>query len=69
MSELQQTIVNNLSNLIRLKMIALSSEQKYPGTDPDEMDDKIKLLQDQIKFLLTTRANFETIMTDVILTK
>ena len=65
MQAIQQDIVNNISVLIQNKMIQLSSEQKYP--DPYEMDNKIKLLDNQIQFLIDTRTSFEVVMTDVIL--
>ena len=67
MKAIQQDIVSNISVLIQNKMAQLSSEQKYPGADPDAMDDKIKILNNQIQYLIDIRTSFEVMMTDVIL--
>ena len=59
----------DLSTLILDKLNELSSEQHYPGGDPDMMDDKIKVCKFQIKELRLMRQHFEDIMTGAILTE
>ena len=64
-NELYFNIVNNLSELVKIKMEQFNSESTSPGSASDEMNVNLDRLKKQALFLIHTRAEFETIMTDV----
>ena len=63
-----KTIIDNLSSLIYSTMKELAAEQKYPGMDPDQMDDNLKILKERYYRLVKIRFDIEITCADVTLT-
>ncbi len=66
MKELYNDIVNKISIIILKELDNVSSEQRYPSSDPDRMDDIIKDGKLMIVQLRKLRNDFEDIVTGVI---
>lgn len=56
------TIVAPISELIHNKRCALRNEERYPGSNADDSDDKIKLLREQLGILVAIREQLEDIL-------
>jgi len=62
-----EQVIDGLSRLIYQIAENLSSEQYYPGQDPDKMDSDIADLTKQFKALTKMRTDFEIICTKCII--
>lgn len=62
-----EQVIDGLSRLVYQVAKNLSSEQYYPGQDPDKMDSDIEDLTKQFKLLTKMRTDFEIICTRCII--
>jgi hypothetical protein len=59
MTEIQKTIIECLSIEITNQLRRVMSEMYHPGHNPDQMDDIIKVGQQNVAYLRKVREEFE----------
>lgn len=61
-----ETIVNNLSNLIRAHAHMVSSEEHHPSSSADESDERIQENKKIVAELRAIREHFEDVITGML---
>lgn len=64
--QIQESIVNGLSQLIRVHLLNAAYQQYTPDSDPDKSDSTIADGQEKAKKLRQMREDFENITTGIV---